>query len=249
MRLQVFLFFLVAGLAFGATDPAASTSHPLKWDAMEKSLTPKPGDGAADFVFNVTNTSTAPVEILQLRPSCGCTVADMPQNPWILAPGAKGSFRATIEFRGKHGKFSKAIYVTSTLGTQVLGVVVNIPEMDEAELVRNQQLAVADRQAVFRGKCATCHAAPAAGKTGADLFMATCAVCHISERRATMVPDLLVARTPRDAAFWRTWITEGKEQTLMPAFAKDRGGPLTPAQVDSLVEFTLAAFPKEPRQN
>jgi hypothetical protein len=68
----------------------------------------------------------------------------------------------------------------------------------------------------------------------------------MAEHRASMVPTLLVAREPRDAAFWRKWISEGKEHTLMPAFAKEHGGPLTPEQIESLVEFAVTSFPKVP---
>jgi hypothetical protein len=64
-----------------------------------------------------------------------------------------------------------------------------------------------------------------------------------------MVPDLLIARERRDSAWWQRWIAEGKEGTLMPAFAQARGGPLTEAQVASLVEFALSHLPTEPRKN
>lgn len=223
--------------------------HPLVWDAMEKTLEARPGEGTADFVFVVRNVSAEPVHVMEVRPSCGCTVAELPENPWILAPGAKGSFRATVDFRGKHGRFAKGIYVLSSAGTQLLNVTINIPEPPDAEREANRQLAAADRQAVFRGECAKCHAEPAIGKTGGPLFLAACGVCHISERRASMVPDLLIAREPRDEAYWRKWITEGKENTLMPAFAPDRGGPLTGDQIESLVAYALKYLPTEPRQS
>ena len=64
-----------------------------------------------------------------------------------------------------------------------------------------------------------------------------------------MVPDLLVARDQRDAAWWRGWITDGKDGTLMPAFGKTHDGPLTDAQIDSLVEFALSHLPTEARTN
>ena len=50
----------------------------------------------------------------------------------------------------------------------------------------------------------------------------------------------------RDAAYWRKWIAEGKEQTLMPAFHEKHGGPLSETQVESLVTFVLKNFPTEP---
>jgi mono/diheme cytochrome c family protein len=76
-----------------------------------------------------------------------------------------------------------------------------------------------------------------------------CGVCHLAGHRASMVPDLLVAREPRDAAWWTKWITEGKEGSLMPAFALQQGGPLSRSQIVSLVDFALANLPTEPPKN
>jgi mono/diheme cytochrome c family protein len=81
------------------------------------------------------------------------------------------------------------------------------------------------------------------------LFRAACEVCHTASHRASMVPDLLVAREHRDASWWRAWITEGKSGSLMPAFAQKNGGPLTEAQIASLVEFALTHLPTEARGN
>lgn len=228
-------------------DSAAALAKLLVWDAMEKSIEAKPGDESADFVFSVTNKSENAVEIVNVRPSCGCTVAELPEQPWILAPGASGAFRAKVDFQGKIGKFTKTIYVTSTLGTQMLSVVMNVPDSEESRRARNQQLATADRQAVFRGDCASCHVAPTIGKSGGELFQAACGICHTAEHRASMVPDLAVARVPRDAEYWRTWISDGKERSLMPAFAERHGGPLNAAQIESLIAFMLEKYPAESR--
>ena len=84
---------------------------------------------------------------------------------------------------------------------------------------QNQKVAAANRQMVFQGECASCHAAPTKDKYAGELFQSACGVCHTAPNRAKMVPDLLVARSQRDEAFWRKWISEGKEGTLMPAFA------------------------------
>ena len=127
--------------------------------------------------------------------------------------------------------------------------IVNILETPDAVRQRNQELALADRQAVFRNDCASCHAAPLGGKTGAELFQLACLICHAPAHRATMVPDLMIAREPRNAGFWRQWIAEGKEKTLMPAFAQRLGGPMTDAQIESLVEFALAQLPTAPGAN
>lgn len=241
---QFLAFALVAAaVAVGATSTPA---HPLVWDATEKTLDAKPGDGVAQFSFTVTNHADHAVTIAAVRPSCHCTVVGMPSTPWKLAPGASGSMDVVVDLRGKEGSVTKTLEVDSTEGLQTLFVTVNIPVPDELRREENQRLAQANRQAVFRGDCATCHVAPIGTKTGAELFQAACTICHVAPRRASMVPDLLVARDHRDAAFWRKWIGEGKEQTLMPAFAQDHGGPLTPAQIESLVDFAVRNLPTEP---
>lgn len=229
-----------------ANPSAGGAAHPLVWDSVDKVVEAKPGEETALFVFSVHNTAEQPVEIKEVRPSCGCTVAEVPASPWILPAGGRGSFQAVIDFRGKHGSLSRAIQVFSAPGQQSLGITVKIPDSPEAERLRNQQLALVDRQAIFRDDCASCHAAPTVGKTGEALFQTACGICHLSPRRAAMVPDLLTAREPRDEAYWRKWITEGREKTLMPAFAEAHGGPLSPAQIESLIVYALGHLPSAP---
>jgi mono/diheme cytochrome c family protein len=228
-----------------AADSASPKPHPLVWDALEKSLDVKPEEHEARFEFSVTNKSGAGVEILHVEPSCGCTVAQLPSQPWVLAPGASGSFSAVVDYSGKHGKFSKTLNVHSTAGSQVLTVFINVPDTEDSRRARNQQLAIADRQAVFRGECASCHVAPTAGKKGAELYTAACAICHGANHRASMVPDLMIAREARDAAYWEKWISDGKERTLMPAFATRHNGPLSGEQIASLVEYAMMHFPSQ----
>jgi mono/diheme cytochrome c family protein len=224
-----------------------STPHPLVWDETEKSQVVKPEDGEARFVFRVTNTSREPVEILAIEPSCGCTVAELPRTPWILAAGAGGAFTAVVDYRGKHGQFAKTLDIDTTAGPQRLAVIVDIRDTDEARRARNQQAAVADRQAVFRGECVNCHVVPTVGKMGGELFQTACGICHSAVRRASMVPDLQVAQVVRDAGYWEHWISEGREGSLMPAFAAKHGGALSAEQIASVVEYALAELPRAPR--
>jgi mono/diheme cytochrome c family protein len=253
--LPVVIAFALAAckIAWGADVPNGSVmtterqDNPLVWDATEKTIEAKPGDSVAEFTFTVTNKSPHAVTIQNVHTSCGCTVAQLPATPWVIAPGAGGIMKVTLNFAGKDGRVMKTAEVDSSEGLQTLLVTVNIPGPDEQQREHNRQLALVNRQAVFRGDCATCHAAAIGAKKGAELFQATCAICHVSAHRASMVADLLTARDHRDAEFWRKWITEGREGSLMPAFAQSRGGPLTDSQVASLVEFALQSFPTEPR--
>jgi hypothetical protein len=252
--LRVFLGLVLAAVLCAALaaeeDPPLvnppAPPNPLVWDATDKFIDPQLGDGAADFSFTVTNSGDKPVTIEQIRPTCGCTVTEMPSNPWLLAPHETGTFTGTIDFRGKEGTISRAIFVNSTAGTQALRITVRIPQMDPAMRLKARELAEKNRQAVFSGDCVKCHLAPIKDKTGNELFTAACAVCHLSHDRASFVPDLLVARQHRDAEFWRKWISEGKAGTLMPAWSRKNGGPLTDEQIDSLVKFALETLPTEP---
>jgi mono/diheme cytochrome c family protein len=228
---------------------AAERPHPLVWDAMQKAAAPKFEDGVARFEFHVTNTSSRPVIVRYVQASCGCTTVDAPRMPWTLAPGARGTVKAAVDFLGKEGEIAKDLLIGTVEGTQRLVMVIQVPPMDPGMRERNQALAAANRQAVFKGQCASCHAAPAESRFGSDLFEAVCAICHQSKHRAAMVPDLGLAKEKRDAAWWTRWIAEGRPGTLMPGFAKKEGGPLSDHQIESLVEYLLTTFPAEPKKN
>ncbi|HVN74946.1 MAG TPA: DUF1573 domain-containing protein [Thermoanaerobaculaceae bacterium] len=60
--------------------------------------------------FEVHNTGAAPLEISQVRPTCGCTVASFDRT---IAPGATGKIVAEVDTTGFSGPISKAIIVFS----------------------------------------------------------------------------------------------------------------------------------------
>ena len=109
---------------------------------------------------------------------------------------------------------------------------------------RNLQIAMADRQAVFKNNCASCHVAPAVDKKGQALYSAACAICHDAPHRATMVPDLKTVQAEQNKIYWLHWITNGKPGSLMPAFSKSQGGPLTDEQIESLATYLAESFKK-----
>jgi mono/diheme cytochrome c family protein len=239
------------GLLFfvGASALVLAADAPLRWDAMEKRAEPKFEDGIVTFEFNVTNTADHPVKIYYIRATCGCTTVDAPPMPWTLAPGAHGVVKATVDFRGKEGEIAKQLLVGTVEVTQTLTMTVKVPPMSLEMREQNRAIAAANRQKVFQGECAACHATPTERRISDDLFAAACAICHESKHRASMVPDLAVAREKRDAAWWTHWIEDGREGTLMPGFAQKNGGPLTQSQIESLVDYLLSNFPTEPKAN
>ena len=215
--------------------------QPLRWDTHFKEITAREGETKMQFSYAVTNISQGEVVLRGVSTSCSCAKASLEQTPLALAPGAGGQVRVEMDFTGKRGVLVKTVLVDTSVGLRVLNFKLTIPDppasMTERE--RNPLLAKLDRQAVFKGDCAKCHAEPARGKTGKELYQAACGICHAGEHRASMVPDLTNPKpgTVRDAAYWRLWITHGKTNTFMPAFAASQGGPLTPSQVSLLVEL------------
>lgn len=224
--------------------PVTAKPLPLVADKDVKEYTAKPGEISAQFDFTLTNLSTNSVTVNEVRTSCGCTVAKLPSQPWVLEPGTNGQIHVTVDLRGKRGQITKLVYVYGTTGTKTLTVKVDIPDGPAGappgtmvDRTKNIQVATADRQAVFKNDCASCHAAPLAGKVGAALYEKACGICHDSEHRASMVPDLHHLNHSTDRIYWKVWITQGKSGSLMPAFARAAGGPLTDEQINSLAVY------------
>jgi hypothetical protein len=224
-------------LLFQATNAFSDT---LVFDAISKTNHVKFGETNSLFQFTITNTAPQEVTINAVRTSCGCTVAKVPMLPWKIASGGSGEINVAVDVRGKQGMISKVVTIDNSSETKFLSVNVLITEPDPRQ--RNQMMASADRQAVFRQDCAKCHVQPALGKHGGELFKVACGICHESDHRASMVPDLKTLTKPMDAEYWLAWISRGKAGSLMPAFAKAEGGPLDNDQIQSLVEYLTKNF-------
>jgi cytochrome c5 len=243
VRLARVLALLVSwqGLLQSGLSKAETTniSEPLAWDAVTKTYEAKAGETEAKFFFSATNISAADVQVERIQTSCGCTIAEIPSQPWILKPHQDGKINVTVNLAGKIGTLAKWITVYFSNGDpKVLTIKLILPENSSMQRLRNQQIAQMDRQKVFQdSQCARCHAEPTRGKTGKELFTAACGICHESEHRATMVPDLHALKHPTDQAYWKHWITEGKPGSLMPGFGAELGGPLDSKQIDSLVDY------------
>ncbi len=230
-----------------ATKPASNKPELLVWDATTKEMTPTPTAeviaGTAQFVFNVTNVSDQAVVIERMVASCGCTTIKMPAEPWHIAPHESGKVEVSVTYAGRMGVFFKTIAVISPTAPATLSVKINFPPTPQMARDKNRGLAEKDRQAVFRGDCAVCHADKASGKMGKDLYVTACAICHEAVPRATMVPNLHALRKTTDYEYWKGWISNGRTNSLMPAFAASAGGPLTDEQIDSLAKTLVLALP------
>jgi mono/diheme cytochrome c family protein len=222
----------------------------LAFDAETKEYTAKAGEAQGKFNFSLTNISSESVVVNFVQTSCGCTVAKLPSQPWTLAPGDHGEISATMNIAGHTGTVTKTLTVNTDKGSKVLyvkSIILPAPApMSAMNREENQKIALADRQAVFKGDCASCHVEPAKNKMGRELYAAACGICHDGEHRNPMVPDLHALKEPTNPAFWKNWIEHGKPGTLMPSFAQAEGGFLSEAQIASLVNYLSVSIPSKP---
>ena len=115
-------------------DPVAATvstpqRSPLAWGAHVKEYHTSPAETNAHFTFSVTNTGPTAVVINEVRTSCGCVVATLPEYPWRLAPGTNGQVQVLADVRGQRGLVHKMVYVhTANHGIQSLAIKVHIPD-------------------------------------------------------------------------------------------------------------------------
>ncbi len=237
-----------------------SEDKTLTYDATIKEIYPEPGAEKGELFFLVKNDTKKPVTITQIRPSCGCTLAESPDLPWTLNPGDGDRINLSINLKGKRGTLNKSVSVYSSAGRKYLTFKVHLSDptadgknakhvqMTMSDRLRNMQIAAKDRQAVFKNNCKSCHYDAALNKKGEDLFVAACGICHETPNRATMVPDLSIAKAgiKRNEAYWNLWITHGKAGTLMPAFHTGQGGPLTSEQIKDLAGYMVKRFPDTP---
>jgi len=225
-------------------NPVTPNFPTLVFDAETKQYDAKPGEMIAPFTFNLTNVWTNEITILQVHASCGCTTAKLPATPWHIPPGGSGSVGAQINLAGKMGLLVKTLTFFTSVGNRIVTLKVNIPPagtglaaMSAADRKAAMAKAATDPQAIFKGDCAKCHVDKGAGTFGQDLFAADCGICHESPRRDSAVPDLHALKQPTNLEYWKATITFGKPHTMMPAFARARGGPLSNEQITSLAAY------------
>jgi Protein of unknown function (DUF1573) len=70
-----------------------------------------------EVAFRFLNSGSKPLIIARVQPSCGCTVAEQPDEP--ILPGKEGVIKASFNSEGRVGINHKKIYViANTQGTQ-----------------------------------------------------------------------------------------------------------------------------------
>ncbi|HZV35932.1 MAG TPA: DUF1573 domain-containing protein [Verrucomicrobiae bacterium] len=239
----------IQALAQNTSEPKPQVESPLtqlSWANDHQHAAPTFNDRTSEFDFAFTNISDKEIVIDHVKSSCSCTAAKLPAEPWHLPAHTNGSIHVSVNLKGKDGEFEKKVtifFADPNTPPKELQVTVKMPDRTKMRS-DNRKIAQADRQAVFKGDCAQCHAEPAKHYTGMALYHEICGVCHEARPRDSLVPDLrLIKQPPTDYTFWKTNIEHGKPGTLMPAFAISEGGPLTDEQIDMLAKAIDKAYP------
>jgi mono/diheme cytochrome c family protein len=195
------------------------------------------GKATYDWVFY--NDGDEPLRITGTRPSCGCTASVVTADP--IAPGEQGVLLVTFDPAGQHGTIRKTLTVSSNDPSEpnlLLTIKAKVEVVIE-EVVPGQHPKITG-QSLLMGDCASCHAAPAEATSGAPLYTAVCAMCHGTEGQGNergpslRDPDYLASRDDDDL---NVAIAYGTSNPRMPGFSEIMGGPLSDAQVKSLVEL------------
>jgi Protein of unknown function (DUF1573) len=90
----------------------------ITWlDSTERDFGSIPEGQKLEVAYRFLNSGSKPLIIARVQPSCGCTVAEQPDEP--ILPGKEGVIKASFNSEGRVGINHKKIYViANTQGTQ-----------------------------------------------------------------------------------------------------------------------------------
>lgn len=206
-------------------------------------------DAKVDYAWVIHNDGKAPLEIVNTFPSCGCTASLIEDK--AIAPGTSGVLRVTFDAVGQHGDIRKSIAVLSSdpaMPRVLLTVLARVlPPVNPRVSADHPSIT---GQSYLVGDCASCHAAPAAGNEGEELWRAVCAMCHGARAEGKLAPplrnrDYLEGRSDKDL---HDSIAFGTANPRMPGFSEMMGGPLNETQIDSLVGLIRSWGPVDSRE-
>ena len=177
------------------------------------------------YDFEFSNAGDEDLMIEEVVASSGRTKAVASSN--IVKPGEKGFIRVIMDLRGEKGIFSKTIAVhTNDPIIPVTTLSVKITVKDQIHMAQYKA------SEIFAGECKGCHVDQGVGKRGWDLFKADCFMCHNAGKKTS-----LSTMSKKPAEELRRSIREGVNNTLMPGFHIEKGGPLNDEEITSLIEL------------
>ena len=116
MKKILILCAVILGFAFTASTAAAQddTKAEFKFNEEKHDFGKIPQGTPVTTEFSFTNIGKEPLILTEVRPTCGCTIADYTKTP--VAPGATGIIKITYN-AAVAAPFNKTIVVTSNAKT------------------------------------------------------------------------------------------------------------------------------------
>ncbi len=107
---------VILGFAFTVSTARAQDNQKaeFKFNEEKHDFGKIPQGTPVTTVFEFTNIGTEPLILTEVRPTCGCTIADYTKTP--VLPGDKGSIKITYN-AAVAAPFNKTIVVTSNTVT------------------------------------------------------------------------------------------------------------------------------------
>ncbi|MDQ6951279.1 MAG: c-type cytochrome [Mariprofundales bacterium] len=229
-------------------DAVPATSTTLYLDPPQLDLGEVDGSKPIQATLLLRNISDHATMVGSVQSSCGCTNARLEST--LLPPQGFSPLHVTIDPFAKRGEVHKLVTITDQTGAVTRSTItMRVRPSTHAMGIDPMGLdpgahamgidpigahAMGKRESLFAGKCAKCHAAPARGlRQGKAIYRAVCIMCHGKNGKGGYAPALKGKRS--DALF--AIITHGAGNPAMPAFAREHGGPLSPAQIRALTSW------------
>lgn len=196
-------------------------------------------------VFKVSNIGSTVLQLWHVTSTCGCTIPKL--NKQRLQPGESTELSVIVDTTMKQGKITKKVALTCD--DPVDNVIYFYLSMN----VQNPHIGMSEeaRAKIFTSdKCSSCHVAKGVGAYGKDLYAADCAMCHGKRAQGAVGPCLI---GPYEYALYKDNITQitscgSKTHRSMPGFLASAGGPLSKAQIDSIVKYLAELSKQNPAQ-
>jgi Protein of unknown function (DUF1573) len=97
-----------AAMAASGVDSSKMTT--IEWvDPMNRDFGKIAEGQKLEVAFRFRNAGDQPLIIEKVQPSCGCTIAEQPEEP--IAPGKEGVIKAAFNSEGRVGSNHKTLYV------------------------------------------------------------------------------------------------------------------------------------------
>lgn len=94
-----------------ALDDSANYTS-LQWlDPIDQDLGKVQEGQVVEISWKFKNTGNKPLVVANVSASCGCTVAERPEQP--IAPGKEGTIKAKFDSKGRSGMEHKNVYVVA----------------------------------------------------------------------------------------------------------------------------------------